>query len=42
MAATGRDPERIGVLVRMIRYYEDFGFPGNANVLLWLLQRKAT
>lgn len=42
LASTGRDPERIATLVRMFRYYEKYGFPGNANVLSWLLRRKAT
>ncbi|HME50935.1 MAG TPA: NmrA family NAD(P)-binding protein [Candidatus Lokiarchaeia archaeon] len=42
MASIGREPERIATLVRMFRYYEEHGFPGNANVLSWLLGRKAT
>jgi uncharacterized protein YbjT (DUF2867 family) len=42
IASFGRDPERIATLTRMFDYYEAHGFPGNANVLSWLLQRKAT
>jgi uncharacterized protein YbjT (DUF2867 family) len=42
MASFGREPERIATLVRMFRYYQEYGFPGNANILSWLLQRPAT
>jgi uncharacterized protein YbjT (DUF2867 family) len=42
MASSGRDPERIATLVRMFQYYIEYGFPGNANILSWLLERRAT
>lgn len=36
----GMDPYTIESLVKMFRYYADFGFGGNPRVLTWLLKRK--
>ena len=42
-----REVEQVGMapyaqqtLLKMFRYYADFGFAGNSNVLMWLLGRR--
>jgi uncharacterized protein YbjT (DUF2867 family) len=40
--AAGLGDHQVKTLVRMFRYYEDFGFWGNPNVLGWLLGRPPT
>ncbi len=38
----GLAPERVQTLARMFRYYGEYGFPGNSNVLAWILNRPPT
>jgi uncharacterized protein YbjT (DUF2867 family) len=40
--AAGLGDYQVKTLVRMFRYYEDYGFWGNPNVLEWLLGRPPT
>jgi uncharacterized protein YbjT (DUF2867 family) len=39
---SGMGDYQVKTLIRMFRYYEEFGFSGNPHVLSWLLGRPAT
>lgn len=39
---SGLDSTRVATLSRMFQYYEAHGFPGNSNVLSWILHRNPT